>query len=61
MPGVIQAITYLVPARYFVSGLQTVFLAGDVWPVILPDAGALALMAMFFLGVTLWRSHKRLD
>lgn len=61
MPTVIQAITHIPPARYFVSILQTVFLAGNVWPVILPDAGALALMAMFFLGVTLWRSRKRLD
>jgi len=61
MPTAIQAITHILPARYFVSILQTVFLAGDVWPVILPDAGALALMATFFLGVTLWRSHKRLD
>jgi ABC-2 type transport system permease protein len=61
MPLPIQAITRVLPARYFVSILQTVFLAGDVWAVILPDAAALALMAAFFLGVTLWRSHKRLD
>ncbi len=61
MPAVIQAITRILPARYFVSILQTVFLAGDVWPVILPAAGALVLMAIFFLGATLSRSHKRLD
>ena len=61
MPTAIQAITQILPARYFVSILQTVFLAGDVWAVILPDAGALALMAAIFLGVTLWRSQKRLD
>ncbi len=61
MPPVIQAITHILPARYFVSILQTAFLAGDVWSVILPDAAVLALMAAFFLGVTLWRSQKRLD
>ena len=61
MPTAIQVITHILPARYFVSILQTVFLAGDVWAVILPDAGVLALMAAFFLGVTLWRSQKRLD
>ena len=61
MPAAIRAITHILPARYFVSSLQTVFLAGDVWPVMLPDAAMLALMAAFFLGVTLWRSHKRLD
>ncbi len=61
MPLVIQIITHILPARYFVSSLQTVFLAGNVWPVILPDAAVLAAMAAFFFGVTLWRSHKRLD
>jgi ABC-2 type transport system permease protein len=61
MPVAVQFITHILPARYFVSILQTVFLAGNVWPVILPDSAALAAMAAFFLGVTLWRSHKRLD
>ena len=61
MPAPIQFITHILPARYFVSILQTVFLAGNVWPVILPYAAALAGMAAFFLGITLWRSHKRLD
>ena len=42
MPGVVQAITHVIAARYFVAILQTVFLAGDVWPVILPNALALA-------------------
>ena len=36
----VQFITHLVPARYFVAILQTVFLAGNVWSVILPNAGA---------------------
>lgn len=50
VPWAIRAISYLVPARYFVSILQTVFLAGDVWSIILPNGlmllGAAALMMM---------------
>ena len=61
MPAPVRFITHILPARYFVSSLQTLFLAGDVRAVVLPDMAALALMAAFFLGVTLWRSHKRLD
>jgi ABC-2 type transport system permease protein len=61
MPEAIQVITHVVAARYFVSILQTLFLAGDVWPIILWNSLALLLMAIFFLGVTLRRSHKRLD
>ncbi len=45
MPTFVRAITYIVPARYFVAVLQTVFLAGNVWAVILPAAAVLALMA----------------
>ena len=44
MPTVVRLITYVLPARYYVALLQTVFLAGDVWSVILPNT--LVLVAM---------------
>ncbi|MBN8607032.1 MAG: ABC transporter permease [Caulobacterales bacterium] len=54
MPAPIRAITTLIPARYFVTGLQTVFLAGDVWEVLAP-----AILKMLALGAVLsflaWR------
>lgn len=61
MPHMVQIITYAVAARYFVSILQSVFLAGDVWSVILPNAAALAAMAVIFLGLTRLSARKRLD
>lgn len=61
MPEVIQLVTHIVAARYFVAILQTVFLAGDVWVVILPNALALAAMAAVFLGLALWRAPRRLE
>ncbi|TCK17879.1 ABC-2 type transport system permease protein [Thiogranum longum] len=61
MPWAIQAITHIIPARYFVSILQTVFLAGNVWPVILPNAVALLLMAFFFLILVRRKASKRLE
>jgi ABC-2 type transport system permease protein len=60
MPSPIQWLTHLVAARYFVAILQTVFLAGDVPEVILPNAAALAAMATIFLGLTRRVSRKRL-
>jgi ABC-2 type transport system permease protein len=45
MPEAVQLITYVLPARYYVALLQTLFLAGDLWGVILPNAAVLALMA----------------
>ena len=61
MPHVVQVITHVIVARYFVAIAQTLFLAGDVWPVILPNALALTLMAAFFLAVTWRKSRKRLE
>ena len=61
MPGVVQVITHLIAARYFVAILQTLFLAGNVWSVLLPNALALALMAAFFLGMSRRKLRKRLE
>ena len=35
----------LTAARYLVAILQTLFLAGDIWGIILPNAAVLAAMA----------------
>jgi ABC-2 type transport system permease protein len=61
MPTVVQILTHVIPARYFVSSLQTLFLAGDIWPIILTDAAVLTLIAAILLGVTLRRMHKSLE
>ncbi|WP_213982503.1 ABC transporter permease [Sphingomonas sp. dw_22] len=50
MPWPIQALTYLVPARYLIPCLESVFLAGDQWALILPNIGIMLLFgAVFFL------------
>ncbi len=60
MPVAVRAITYLLPARYYVALLQTIFLAGDIWTVILPNAGVLAVMAAMLLWLTRRSSQKSL-
>jgi ABC-2 type transport system permease protein len=61
MPQFIQILTHIVAARYFVTMLQSSFLAGDIWPVILPNAFGMAILCAVFLGIALLRFHKRLD
>ena len=61
MPAAVQAITRIIAARYFVAILQTVFLAGDVWSVIVPNGAALVVMAAIFLGAARLIARKRLD
>ncbi len=61
MPTAVQWITHIIPARYFVAILQTVFLAGNVWTVILPNAAALVLMAFVLLMLVRRKASKRLE
>lgn len=61
MPAPIQAITYLIPARYFISALQTLFQAGFVGRILLTDGAFLIASAAFFLGLTALRTRRRLD
>jgi len=60
MPAVVRVVTYILPARYYVSLLQTVFLAGDIWSVVLPNAAVLAGMAVLFLVFTRRATQKEL-
>jgi ABC-2 type transport system permease protein len=60
MPWAVQIITYIFPARYFVSVLQTLFLAGDIWSVILPNAAVLAVMATLLMSMSIAFTRKRI-
>ena len=58
MPAAIRVISYILPARYYVALLQTLFLAGDVWSVILPNTAVLAGMAVL-LALLGWRVTRK--
>lgn len=61
MPAPIQAITYLVPARYFVSALQTIFLVGNVWSLMITDIIPMVAIGALFFFLTARSTVKRLD
>ncbi len=60
-PWPIQAISHLIPARYFVSASHTIFLAGDVWSVLLWDALSLGIMALVLIVLARSRLGQRLE
>src|SRR5262245_15341142 len=60
MPAVVRLLTYVLPARYYVALLQTIFLAGDIWSVIAPNMGVLAVMAAGLVILTYRAAHKSL-
>jgi ABC-2 type transport system permease protein len=61
MPKAVQVVTYGIAARYFVSILQTLFLAGNVWGVVAVNSLALGIMCLFFLLLVRKRMKKRLE
>jgi ABC-2 type transport system permease protein len=60
-PLVIRIVSHVVPARYFVDISHTLFMAGDIWPVLLPNALALLGMAVIFISLAFRKISKRLE
>lgn len=54
MPLPIRIVTMIVPARYLIPSLQTVFLSGDVWSLILPNVATMVAFGGFFM----WRCYR---
>jgi ABC-2 type transport system permease protein len=61
MPAPLRAFATIVPARYYVRGLQTIFLAGDIPAVLVPCTAILLLMSAVLLGLTALNTRQRLD
>ena len=61
MPLPIRLLTFIVPARYFVSSLQTILLAGDVWALLLPNVAAMLTMGVLLIALTAHNTRKRLS
>jgi ABC-2 type transport system permease protein len=60
MPAVIRGITYALPARYAVTLLQTLYLAGNVPGVIAWNLGVLVAMAAALMLATRLATRKQL-
>lgn len=60
MPTVIQGLTYLVPARYFVAILKNIYLKGAGIPILLSEAGVLLFFAVVLVFVANIKLRKRL-
>jgi len=61
MPWPIRAITTILPVRYFVSSLQTLFLVGNIWPLILYDMAMMVLISGFLCFLISQFTVRRLD
>lgn len=60
VPFAVRAVSSILPATYYVEVLQTLFLAGNVWPLILKDCAVLAFAAAALLALAKARTRKEL-
>jgi ABC-2 type transport system permease protein len=58
MPLVIRGVTYVLPARYAVALMQTIYLAGDIGIVVWPNLAVLTAMAVVLLILTRLATRK---
>ncbi len=61
MPWPIRLLTHIVPARYLVVCLQTLFLSGDLWSLLIPNMLAMLVLGLFFFALTWRKLHKSLE
>ncbi|KAA9000594.1 ABC transporter permease [Affinibrenneria salicis] len=61
MPALVSTVSYIIPARYFVSTMKTLFLAGNIGSVLLINIVFLIVSACVFIGLTAWKTRRRLD
>jgi ABC-2 type transport system permease protein len=59
MPPAVRLLTHVIAAKYYVSCLKTLFLAGDAWPLLWPNIWGMAAIAAALLGLTLMMTRRR--
>lgn len=60
MPVWLQYFTHIIPARYFVDSLQTIFIAGDVPEIFYKDMAAMLLIGLILASIVYKKTTKRL-
>ncbi len=60
MPRPIRLITAIVPARYLIPSLESVFLAGDIWPMFLRSMGIMLFIGTVLLALAARSTRKRI-
>ena len=61
MPKAIQLLTYAIPARYFITILQSLFLAGNIWSLFGINVLIILSIGTALILFTLYKTSKRLD
>ncbi|EKE21531.1 MAG: hypothetical protein ACD_7C00202G0002 [uncultured bacterium] len=60
MPFLIRALTYLFPAKYMVTCLQSLFLVGNVWRLLIVNAAIMLVIVIVLFVIIFFNPKKRL-
>ena len=61
MPTALQYFTYIIPARYFVESLQTIFLVGNIPSIFIKDMVCMFVVGLFFFILVVKKTKKGLE
>ena len=61
MPALVKAATYIIPARYYVSLMHTLFLAGNIPVILLVNSAFLFATGGLLLTLTFLKTRLRLE
>lgn len=61
MPFVIRCFANFIPAKYMVTNLTTLFLAGNVWELLIFNSLILSIVVVIFFSILFAKKTKRLD
>lgn len=61
MPFFIRMLTYIIPAKYFVTSLLTIFLVGDIWSLLIICILPMLIFGTILMIMTAKNTVKRLD
>lgn len=60
MPLPIRILSHVIAARYYVSCLKTIFLAGDAWAQLWPNILGMGVIGLVFLGLTIKNTARKI-
>ncbi len=61
MPKVMQIITNIVPAKYLIGAMRTLFLMGNEWSILIPNILGISTLASLIMFMTLKKTKKSID
>ena len=61
MPSSIRAITYIIPATYFIPIIKNLFMVGNIWPIILNEGLSLLIYGILLFALLHHVTKERLE